>query len=187
MRLQSTVLCNSWTSMSPLHENGSDIIRNCDLRFILCSYWVVSYDPTPTSVCVLMMKYSFVCSVLSGNLACLPGRRQMFTVFCIFRAVRQSDMFIRQEADVYCSKLWSLIAFCSYWLLSYHHSPTPICILMCKYIAACAWGAGMFTPVCVLMMKYVFACSVLLGKLTCLPSRRQMFTMVNYGLQQVNP
>ncbi|KAJ8442774.1 hypothetical protein Cgig2_011044 [Carnegiea gigantea] len=80
IRLQSTVLHNSQTSTSPQHKNGSDIVQNCGARFVLYSCWVVGCDPTSTSVCVLMMKYSFACSVLSGNMACLPARRQMFTV-----------------------------------------------------------------------------------------------------------
>ncbi|KAJ8424565.1 hypothetical protein Cgig2_020714 [Carnegiea gigantea] len=42
--------------------------------FALCSYW----EHTPAPVCVLMIKYNFACSLLSGNLKCLPGRRQMF-------------------------------------------------------------------------------------------------------------
>ncbi|KAJ8436479.1 LOW QUALITY PROTEIN: hypothetical protein Cgig2_000464 [Carnegiea gigantea] len=103
-------------------------------------------------------------------------------------------MFTRQQADVHHGKPWSAtdcsretLAFCSYWLLSCHHTATPVCILMCKYIDACAWRADMFTPICVLMMKHSFACSVLSGKLACLPGRRQMFTVVNHDLQRVNP
>jgi len=45
----------------------------------------------------------------------------------------------------------------------------------------------MFTHVCVLMVKYSFACCVLSGNLACLSDRRPMFTVVNHGLQPVNP
>lgn len=48
--------------------------------FTLCSYWVVNCEHTPTPVCVLIIKYSFVCSLPSSNLKCLPGRRHMFIV-----------------------------------------------------------------------------------------------------------
>ena len=46
--------------------------------FALCSYWVINCDHTPTRICVLMIKYNFAFFLLSGNLKCLPGRRQMF-------------------------------------------------------------------------------------------------------------
>ncbi|KAJ8419655.1 LOW QUALITY PROTEIN: hypothetical protein Cgig2_016952 [Carnegiea gigantea] len=114
--------------------------------------------------------------------------------FSMFHTVRHPGMFTRQEANVDCGKPWfatdcspSTLAFNSYWLLSCHHTPTSICILICKYIGACAWGAGMFTPICVLMMKYSFACSVLSGNLAGLCGRRQMFTVANHGPQPVNP
>ncbi|KAJ8429658.1 hypothetical protein Cgig2_001654 [Carnegiea gigantea] len=44
--------------------------------FALCSYWIVSYEHIPTPICVLMIKYSVVCSPVSANLKCLPRRRQ---------------------------------------------------------------------------------------------------------------
>ncbi|KAJ8432261.1 LOW QUALITY PROTEIN: hypothetical protein Cgig2_013914 [Carnegiea gigantea] len=43
------------------------------------------------------------------------------------------------------------------------------------------------SPVCVSITKYSFGCSLLSGNLKCLPGRRPMFTVVNYGLQPVNP
>ena len=47
-----------------------------------------------------------------------------------------------------------ILTFCSYCLLSCQHTPTPICMLMFKFIGACALGANIFTSVSVLMMKY---------------------------------
>ena len=48
--------------------------------FALCSYWIVSNEHSPSPVCVSITKCSFECSLLSGNLKCLPRRRPMFTV-----------------------------------------------------------------------------------------------------------
>ncbi|KAJ8445912.1 LOW QUALITY PROTEIN: hypothetical protein Cgig2_009841 [Carnegiea gigantea] len=64
-----------------------------------------------------------------------------------------------------CSQFTDSFALCSYWIVSYEHTPTPICVLM---------------------IKYNFACSPLSGNLKCLPERRQMFVMVNHGLQPIN-
>ncbi|KAJ8427632.1 hypothetical protein Cgig2_010894 [Carnegiea gigantea] len=55
--------------------NGSNIVRNYGTRMGLCSYWVVSCDPIPAPVCIVMMKFSFACSVLAS----LLNRRQIFT------------------------------------------------------------------------------------------------------------
>ncbi|KAJ8440895.1 hypothetical protein Cgig2_022751 [Carnegiea gigantea] len=55
-------------------ENSSNIVRNYGIRVGLCSYWVVSCDPTSAPVCIVMMKFSFACSILAS----LPYRRQIF-------------------------------------------------------------------------------------------------------------
>ncbi|KAJ8444412.1 hypothetical protein Cgig2_005934 [Carnegiea gigantea] len=65
-----------WRSSTPQPGNSSNIVRNYGMRLGLCSYWVVNCDPTPTPICIVMIKFSFAYSVL----ACLPNRRQMFTM-----------------------------------------------------------------------------------------------------------
>ncbi|KAJ8428797.1 hypothetical protein Cgig2_012247 [Carnegiea gigantea] len=141
-------------------------VRPRNMEMVQTSFETVVYafycDPTPTPVCVLMIKYSFTCSCCQITWHVYPTAGK-------------------------CSPCRETLTFCSYWLRSYHHTPTPVCILMCKYIGVCTLRADMFTPVCVLMMKHGFACFVLSSKLAYLPSRRQMFTVVNHSLQLVNP
>ncbi|KAJ8432834.1 LOW QUALITY PROTEIN: hypothetical protein Cgig2_008548 [Carnegiea gigantea] len=97
--------------------------------FALCSYWVVSYEHTPTPVCVLMSEYSVACSPVSGNLKCLPGRRQMFTVI---------NHGLQPGKPMVCK--WCTHEKLTDCLLSCQQPPTPVCMVMCKFSGACGWG-----------------------------------------------
>ncbi|KAJ8426899.1 hypothetical protein Cgig2_024390 [Carnegiea gigantea] len=160
MRLQSTVLRNSRPSTSPQYGNGSDIIQNYGVRFVLCSDWVVSCEPTPTPICVLMMKFSFACSVLLGNLTGLPGRRPWYFGILLILASELSSHphpCLYFNVQITAVKLWQS-AHTSFSAIT--TPPTHVCMLMSKYIGACAWGPS---------------------NLSCSPGRRQMFTVVNHS------
>ncbi|KAJ8424059.1 hypothetical protein Cgig2_032151 [Carnegiea gigantea] len=151
--------------------------------FKLYSYWVVSCEHTLTLVCVLIIKYSFACSL----------RRQMFTV--VNHGLQPINPW--QEADVDHGKPWSpsgtplgklidcsygTLAFCSNCLVSCRHTPTPICNLLCLPSIR-----PMFTVVNHGLQVFIGACAWGPGNLACSPGRRQMLTVVKHGAQAVNP
>ncbi|KAJ8432061.1 hypothetical protein Cgig2_016340 [Carnegiea gigantea] len=94
----------------------------------------------------------FACSILSGKLACLPGRRQMFTM--VNHGLQPVNPWRTDKLQPWNFGILLILA-------SELHHTLPLCMCM---------GAGMFTPVCVLMMKYSFACFILSGNLACLPA-----------------
>ncbi|KAJ8437103.1 hypothetical protein Cgig2_016457 [Carnegiea gigantea] len=103
------------------------------------------------------------------------GRRLMFTVSCPFDILIILDSQLSPHphsclaynvqsvsgtplgklTDYSCRTL----TFCSYCLLSCQYTPTPVCILMLKFI----------------------------GTLPCLSNMRPMFTVVNHGVQVEHP
>ncbi|KAJ8428094.1 LOW QUALITY PROTEIN: hypothetical protein Cgig2_013306 [Carnegiea gigantea] len=138
------------------------------LHFALCSYCIVSCEHSPSLVCASMTKSSFWCCLLSGNLKCLPGRRLMFTV--VKHGVQPVTCYVNPVRGRY--RPWytmvckwyttgkhyrcQTVILCLHYLLSYHHTPTPVCVFRLKF-KFIVHGAGRFTPVCVLIIKYRFA------------------------------
>ncbi|KAJ8421789.1 LOW QUALITY PROTEIN: hypothetical protein Cgig2_020535 [Carnegiea gigantea] len=143
--------------------------------FALCSYWIVSCEHTPSPVCVSITKYSFGCSLLSGNLKCLPERRLMFTVvnhglqpvnpwvtvtlqsyhFDIL-IILDSQLSPHPHPCLACNVQvhWSM--YVGGWVLSstlpYLPNIRPMFTVL-NWLLSCEHTP---TPVCVQMIKYVF-------------------------------